>query len=67
MLAARPDGAEDIWSVLVDVATTLEPTEWYLIGGQMVAFRASIAGVRAPRTSDDLDPTPPGTGSPEVA
>jgi hypothetical protein len=55
MLAARPDGAEDIWSVLVDVATTLELTEWCLIGGQMVAFRAWIAGVPAPRTSDDLD------------
>jgi hypothetical protein len=55
VLAARPDGAEDIWSVLVDLATTLQPTEWCLIGGQMVAFRASIAGVPAPRTSDDLD------------
>jgi hypothetical protein len=55
VLAARPDGAEDIWSVLVDLATTLQPTEWCLIGGQMVAFRASIAGVSAPRTSDDLD------------
>jgi len=55
VLVPRPDGAEDIWSVLVDVATTLQPTEWCLIGGQMVAFRASIAGVPAPRTSDDLD------------
>jgi hypothetical protein len=55
VLAARPDGAEDIWSVLVDLATTMQPTEWCLIGGQMVAFRASIAGVLAPRTSDDLD------------
>jgi hypothetical protein len=41
--------------VLVDLATTLQPTEWCLIGGQMIAFRASIAGVPAPRTSDDLD------------
>ena len=55
VLTARPEGAEDIWSVLVDLATTLQPTEWCLIGGQMVAFRASIAGVSAPRTSDDLD------------
>ena len=44
VLAPRPDGAEDIWSVLVDLATTLQSTEWCLIGGQMVAFRASIAG-----------------------
>jgi hypothetical protein len=55
VLAPRPDGAEDIWSVLVDLATTLESTEWCLIGGQMVAFRASIARMPAPRTSDDLD------------
>jgi hypothetical protein len=55
VLVPRPDGAEDVWSVLVDVATTLQPTEWCLIGGQMVAFRAPIAGVPAPRTSDDLD------------
>lgn len=55
LLVPRPDGAEDIWSVLVALATTLQPTEWCLIGGQMVAFRASIAGVPAPRTSDDLD------------
>lgn len=55
LLARRPDGAVDIWSVLVDLATVLQPTEWCLIGGQMVAFRASIAGVQAPRTSDDLD------------
>lgn len=55
LLVPRPDGAEDIWSVLVALATTLQPTEWCLIGGQMVAFRASIAGVPAPRTSADLD------------
>jgi hypothetical protein len=55
VLARRPDAAADIWSVLVELAATLQPTEWCLIGGQMVAFRASIAGVPAPRTSDDLD------------
>lgn len=30
LLAQRPDGAEDIWSVLVSLATTLQPTEWCL-------------------------------------
>lgn len=55
VLANRPDVPEDIWSVLIDLASTLRPTEWCLIGGQMVAFRASIASVPAPRTSDDLD------------
>lgn len=55
ILARRPDGAEDIWSVLLDLAAALAPTEWCLIGGQMVSFRGSIAGVRAPRISDDLD------------
>ncbi|GAB6900737.1 hypothetical protein JCM9957A_38270 [Kineosporia succinea] len=55
VLASRPDGSEDIWSVLLDLALVLRPTEWCLIGGQMVAFRAAIVGVPAPRTSDDLD------------
>ncbi|MFN8074229.1 MAG: hypothetical protein U0Q15_02275 [Kineosporiaceae bacterium] len=54
-LAAVAGADEDIWSVLMNLAATLHPTEWCLIGGQMIALRAWVAGVPAPRTSDDLD------------
>jgi hypothetical protein len=50
VLLTRPDGAPDIWSVLVNVATALHPTEWCLIGGQIVAFRLAPprVGLNAP-------------------
>lgn len=54
-LAPAPPGDEDIWAVLMDLAGALHPTEWCLIGGQMIALRAWVAGVPAPRTSADLD------------
>jgi len=44
-----------IWDQLAQLARKLDPRDWVLVGGQMVALHSHIAGVLPMRTSRDID------------
>lgn len=44
-----------IWIALIEIARRLDPQDWVLVGGQMVALHGYIRGSTPPRTSEDID------------
>jgi hypothetical protein len=44
-----------LWDLVLELSTRLEPTQWSLVGGQMVALHALLAGVAWPRVTRDVD------------
>ena len=44
-----------LWDLILTLAERLEPTQWSLVGGQMVALHALNAGVAWPRVTRDID------------
>lgn len=44
-----------LWRALLQIAQRLDPQDWVLVGGQMVALHGYIRGSLPPRTSDDID------------
>lgn len=44
-----------LWSHLAQLAQHLQPTDWVLIGGQMVALHCHIAGIAPGRVTTDID------------
>lgn len=44
-----------LWDLVLTLAERLEPTQWSLVGGQMVALHALSAGVAWPRVTRDID------------
>lgn len=44
-----------LWGQLAELARHLDPEDWVLVGGQMVALHAHIAGILPVRTSRDID------------
>jgi predicted nucleotidyltransferase len=44
-----------LWRVLLQIANQLDPDDWVLVGGQMVALHGYIHGIVPPRTSEDID------------
>jgi predicted nucleotidyltransferase len=52
----RSDTAEwRLWSLVAELANRLDPESWVLIGGQMTALHAHLAGVAPRRTTTDVD------------
>ncbi|MEK7411194.1 MAG: hypothetical protein AAB327_07420 [Actinomycetota bacterium] len=46
---------KQLWRALLQIAGRLDPQDWVLVGGQMVALHGYIHGSTPPRTSDDID------------
>lgn len=46
---------KQLWRALLQIAERLDPQDWVLVGGQMVALHGYIHGRTPPRTSDDID------------
>jgi predicted nucleotidyltransferase len=44
-----------LWTALLQIAGRLDPLDWVLVGGQMVALHGYIRGSTPPRTTDDID------------
>jgi predicted nucleotidyltransferase len=44
-----------IWTALIEIARRLDPEDWVLVGGQMVALHGYVRGSTPPRTSEDID------------
>lgn len=44
-----------LWELILTLSERLEPTQWSLVGGQMVALHALNAGVTWPRVTRDID------------
>lgn len=44
-----------MWSLILDLAVRLEPSQWVLVGGQMVTLYAAHAQVPWPRVTRDVD------------
>lgn len=44
-----------LWTALLQIAERLDPQDWVLVGGQMVALHGYIRGSLPPRTSEDID------------
>ncbi len=44
-----------LWRALLQIAEQLDPHDWVLVGGQMVALHGYIHGNVPPRTSEDID------------
>ncbi len=52
----RPDTPEwKLWSLVAEFSSHLDPTQWALIGGQMVALHLHLAGEVPGRTTIDID------------
>jgi predicted nucleotidyltransferase len=52
----RPDTPEwKLWSLVAEFSSHLDPTQWALIGGQMVALHLHLAGEVPGRTTIDVD------------
>lgn len=49
-----PAGAQT-WTAIAELATLVPADRWAIVGGQMVAIRAAIAGRQPPRVTDDGD------------
>ena len=47
--------AWQLWAHLAQFARYLQPTDWVLVGGQMVALHCHIAGVTPGRATTDID------------
>ena len=46
---------QKLWSALVRFAREMNPWDWVLVGGQMVALHGYIAGAVPPRSTEDID------------
>ena len=46
---------KQLWRALLQIAGRLDPQDWVLVGGQMVALHGYIRGSTPPRTSEDID------------
>lgn len=46
---------KQLWRALLQIAGRLDPQDWVLVGGQMVALHGYIHGSTPPRTSEDID------------
>jgi len=55
LLTAGTTPAWQLWSQLALFAGHLRPTDWVLVGGQMVALHCHIAGVTPGRVTTDID------------
>lgn len=49
-----PAGRET-WESIAELAQVVPTEQWAVIGGQMVAIHAGVAGIEPPRTTDDGD------------
>ena len=47
--------AWQLWAHLAQFARHLQPTDWVLVGGQMVALHCHIAGITPGRATTDID------------
>ena len=47
--------AWQLWAQLAQFARHLQPTDWVLVGGQMVALHCHIAGITPGRATTDID------------
>jgi predicted nucleotidyltransferase len=54
-LHAGDTPAWQLWSQLVELSRHLEPDDWLLVGGQMVALHCHLAGVVPGRATTDID------------
>ena len=43
------------WAAIAELATLVPAERWAVVGGQMVAIHAAIAGIEQPRVTDDGD------------
>ena len=43
------------WEAITELATLVPVERWAIVGGQMVAIHAALAGVEPPRVTDDGD------------
>jgi hypothetical protein len=41
------------WEAITELATLIRLDRWAIVGGQMVAIHAALAGVEPPRVTDD--------------
>jgi len=44
-----------LWSLVAEFSSHIDPTQWVLVGGQMVALHLHLAGERPSRTTTDID------------
>jgi predicted nucleotidyltransferase len=44
-----------LWSLVAEFSSHIDPTQWVLVGGQMVALHLHLAGGRPSRTTTDID------------
>lgn len=54
-LVAADTPAWRLWQQLARLSQLLEPSDWLLVGGQMVALHCHLAGVTPGRTTVDID------------
>jgi len=54
-LKAADTPAWQLWAHLAQLAQHLQPTDWVLVGGQMVALHCHIAGITPGRATTDID------------
>lgn len=47
--------AWQLWAQLAQFARHLQPTDWVLVGGQMVALHCHVAGITPGRATTDID------------
>jgi len=47
--------AQATWSAIANLAANTDTETWVVVGGQMVAIHATVAGVAVPRATDDGD------------
>jgi hypothetical protein len=55
--------AWQLWAQLAQFARHLQPTDWVLVGGQMVALHCHIAGITPGRATTDIQSAPPQGGA----
>jgi hypothetical protein len=46
---------QQTWEAIAELAQAVPAEQWSVVGGQMVAIHAAVAGVEPPRTTDDGD------------
>lgn len=54
-LGALTDAGTSTWRLIAELAGRVSRDHWAIVGGQMVAIHAAIAGVDPPRVTDDGD------------
>ncbi len=54
-LGRLTDAGRSTWEAITELVDRVPAAKWAVVGGQMVAIHAAVAGVDAPRVTDDGD------------